>query len=180
MYLCSPIPHPHQTFLIRTAHLLSAVRLETSGIIASVFLHTQRYQAAPAVTKSPILPSEGFLWGGRAWTASASPHGRKIWPSHKKGTRMRHYVIITYNELSVCHHDEIRERQKGTVMAFWDDRDTQGSVRQGLEWYRKSLQYCRSHHVSPCALVVFWILEKWTTNFLRLLLCSLLCRLTWL
>lgn len=52
---------------------------------------------------------------------------------------MRQYVIHIDNKLSVCGHDEVREREKATVMAFRDDRDMQGFVRREAEWNRKSL-----------------------------------------
>lgn len=92
------------------------------------------------MTKSPILPSEGSQRGGRLNEQPLQHHmGVKYGCCIKRGQGVRQYVMHPYNKLSVCGHDEMREREKGTVMAFWDDRDMQGSVRREVECYRKSL-----------------------------------------
>lgn len=72
------------------------------------------------MTKSPILPSEGSLKGGRQNEQPLQHHmGVKYGCCIKKrGQGARQYVMHTYNKLSVCGHDKMREREKGTVTAF--------------------------------------------------------------
>lgn len=103
-----------------TGHLLSQSRarnLRNNSISVSILSVVPSSTAG--MTKSPILPSEGSLRGGRQNEQPLQHHmGVKYGCCIKRGQRVRQYVIHTDNKLSVCGHDEMREREKGTVMAF--------------------------------------------------------------
>lgn len=151
-------PAPTSNILIcLPAICFPRLRLETSGIIALVFPSSQWYQAAPpAWQRAQFSPARAF-WGGRQNERPLQHHmGVKYGCCIKREQGVRQYVMHPYNKLSVCLLDEMRERVKGTVMAFWDDRDIQGSVRRDTEHHWSNLSLLRQSSSIPCLL---WLLH---------------------
>lgn len=122
--IISRILHPHQNILIClpaifTFSLFADLDRNLRNNSISVSILSVVPSSTAGMTKSPILPSEGSQRGGRLNEQPLQHHmGVKYGCCIKRGQGVRQYVMHPYNKLSVCGHDEMREREKGTVMAF--------------------------------------------------------------